>query len=52
MSLYRDRAKCPAGHVFAIYRRAASVGKVVATYCRTCKRDYQIKAGPIPAKKG
>lgn len=52
MSLYRDRAKCPSGHRFAIYRRETTAGRVVSTFCQLCGRMYKIKAGPIPAKKG
>lgn len=48
---YRDHAKCPAGHKFAIYRRATSAGKPVSTFCQACSRMYKLKAGSLPKEK-
>jgi hypothetical protein len=46
---YRDVSKCPAKHRIVTIRRVGTAGRVVRTYCMTCRRAYQIKAGPLPA---
>jgi ribosomal protein L32 len=51
VSTYTDKSKCPKGHAFSLLRRATSAGKVVSTFCQTCSRMYQIKAGPTPSQK-
>jgi hypothetical protein len=47
---YRDVSKCPKKHRIVIFRRLSTAGRVVRTYCMTCGRAYQIKAGPLPAE--
>lgn len=49
---FTERVKCPQGHRFTQTRRLTTAGRTVRTYCQTCGKAYQIKAGPIPAKKG
>lgn len=46
---YIDKAKCPKGHKFNLTRRVSTAGRVAATFCQTCSRMYQLKAGPAPA---
>lgn len=48
MSTYTDTAECPKGHHITVRRRAASAERVVATYCPTCKRNFDSFAGPLP----
>lgn len=45
---YRDVSKCPAKHRIVTIRRVSTAGRTVRTYCMTCGRAYQIKAGPLP----
>ena len=45
MSLYLDIFKCPNGHKRAVHRQMRSIGKVVQTYCSTCRKMFKIKAG-------
>jgi hypothetical protein len=49
---FNERVKCPQGHRFEQTRRLTTAGRTVLTYCPMCRKAYQIKAGPIPAKKG
>lgn len=48
---YAERVKCPQGHGFVQTRRLATAGRTVRTYCPSCRKAYQIKAGPAPAPK-
>lgn len=48
MKTYRDISKCPAKHRIVTIRRVGTAGRVVRTYCMSCQRAYQIKAGPLP----
>ena len=48
MKTYRDVSRCPSGHTFVAVRRTSSVGKVLATYCAQCEKNYRLLAGPIP----
>jgi hypothetical protein len=44
MAQFLDRAKCPQGHVFAIFRMGKSAGKMVATYCSRCNKMFKARA--------
>jgi len=46
---YRDRTKCPKDHSFVVWRRFATAGRKVRTYCQRCGCAYQIKAGAVPS---
>lgn len=48
-SMYKDEAECPKGHRFTVSRRATSAGRVVGTYCPTCRVTFEAFAGPAPA---
>lgn len=49
---FRDMAKCPKhGRTFVIYRRTASAGKVVATWCIHCRTYHKLQAGVPPSTR-
>lgn len=47
MKTYIDRTACGSGHRFAIRRQVKSAGKKVNTFCPTCRKNFQLIAGPV-----
>lgn len=47
MKTYIDKTTCGSGHRFAIRRQAKSAGKKVNTFCPTCRKNFQLIAGPV-----
>lgn len=45
---YEDTAECPEGHVFTIWRRISTEGRIVKTVCPECKARFDSGAGPVP----
>lgn len=47
MKTYIDKTTCGDGHRFAIRRQVKSAGKKVNTFCPTCRKNFQLIAGPV-----
>ena len=52
MAGFLDIATCPQGHRFAVYRMGKSAGKIVPTYCTSCRKMFkaQVVMPPFAAE--